>query len=316
MVSEPKTPLISALICTRNRGPSLSDTVSSILKNTHPNFELVIIDQSTNDETENAVRVYASDERLRYVRTATIGKGRALNLALAETKGDVIAITDDDCVAPPNWLEAFARIFADHPKVAVAFCNVTAAPHDCTKGFVPVYVREDDALITAVREKRHARGIGAGHAIRRGSVEKIGGFDNLLGPGSKFPSSEDFDIAVRALLAGYHVYETCSVAVEHFGYRNWEQGRELTRRDFNSMGAAYSKPIKCGRWEFLPVFIHEFSRHVLWPPIWDALRLRKPRITRVPAFVKGFVDGWRTPVDRTTLKFFDNPAAWKIKDLP
>lgn len=305
MVNESQSPLISALICTRNRGPSLSDTISSILANTHPNFELVIIDQSTNDETENAVRRYASDSRLRYVRTATIGKGRALNLALAETKGDVIAITDDDCIAPPNWLESFARIFDEHPNVAVAFCNVTAAPHDPTAGFVPVYVRDEDKLITTVRDKCHARGIGAGHAIRRTHVQKIGGFDDLLGPGSRFPSSEDFDIAVRSLLAGYHVYETSSVSVEHFGFRTWEQGRELTRRDFNSMGAAYSKPIKCGRWEFLTTLTNEFSRHVLWPPVYDALRLRKPRITRIPAFVQGFIDGWRTPVDRATLKFIE-----------
>ena len=53
----------------------------------------------------------------------------ALNAGLKETKGSVIAITDDDCTVPPKWLEKFASIFVTHPKVAVAFCSVEAGEH-------------------------------------------------------------------------------------------------------------------------------------------------------------------------------------------
>ena len=81
------------------------DTVSSILANTHPNFELVVVDQSKDNETLEALKPFGTDPRLRYVKIATIGKGNALNAGLTETKGSVIAITDDDCTVPPNWLE-------------------------------------------------------------------------------------------------------------------------------------------------------------------------------------------------------------------
>jgi glycosyltransferase involved in cell wall biosynthesis len=99
------------------------DTVLSILANTHPNFELVVVDQSKDDETLEALRPFGADPRLRYARIATVGKGNALSAGIAETKGSVIAITDDDCTVPPKWLEKFASIFTAHPKVAVAFCS-------------------------------------------------------------------------------------------------------------------------------------------------------------------------------------------------
>lgn len=303
-MTEGQTSLISALICTRNRGPSLVETITSILANTHPNFELVIIDQSSNDETENAAKPFFGDNRLRYIRSTTVGKARALNLGLAETSGDVVAVTDDDCIVPQNWLETFARIFAEHPNVAVAFCNVEAAEHDASKGFVPDYVRESEKLVTTLREKCDARGIGAGLAIRRSMVLKIGGFDTALGPGGKFPDCEDGDVAVRALLAGYYIYETATVSVEHFGFRTWAEGRQLARRSFLGIGAAYSKPLKCGRWDFLIIPAHEFFRYALLPPILDILRLRRPYgLGRIIAFMQGFIGGLRTPVDKTTLRF-------------
>ena len=113
------------------------DTVLSILANTHPNFELVVVDQSKDNETLEALKPFGADPRLRYVKIATVGKGNALNAGLTETKGSVIAITDDDCTVPPEWLEKFASIFATHPKVAVAFCCVGAGERHRTAGSIP-----------------------------------------------------------------------------------------------------------------------------------------------------------------------------------
>ena len=49
-------------------------------------------------------------------------------------------------------------------------------------------------------------------------IDAIGGFDPMLGPGSKFHDCDDRDIAIRALLARHHVYETSTIAVKHFGF--------------------------------------------------------------------------------------------------
>ncbi len=296
--------LITALICTRNRGRSLIGTISSILANTHPNFEIVVVDQSTDSETAQALTPFLHDERLRYVPQAAQGLGRARNLGLTEARGEIVAMTDDDCEVPPHWLETMAAVFEDHPQVAVAFCNVDPVPYDRTAGFIPAYQRSGDKMLLSSRDKCTARGIGAGIAVRRSVVLSLGGFDAMLGAGGGFHGCEDGDMAVRALLRGYGVYETDAVSVQHAGFRTWEEGRSMARRDFFGIGAAYAKPLKCGYWRFVVVPAYEFGCHALWPPISDLLHLRRPRgLGRIGAFLKGFVRGWQTPVDPQTLLF-------------
>lgn len=284
------------------------DTVASILANTHPNFELVVVDQSRDNQTMEALTSFGADPRLRYLKSTTIGKGDALNTGLRETKGSTIVMTDDDCTVPPNWLETFASIFVAYPKVAVAFCCVEAGEHDRAAGFVPDFVRSGDRMLTTMHDARHVRGLGAGIAVRRDMIEEIGGFDHMLGPGSKFHDCDDRDIAIRALLARYHVFETSTIAVKHFGFRSWQQGPQLARRNFLGIGAAYSKFLKCGRIELMYIPAREFIKYALWPPIRDVLHLRQPRgIVRITAFAEGFIDGLRTPIDRATMLFVEQP---------
>jgi glycosyltransferase involved in cell wall biosynthesis len=295
------------------------DTVSSILANSYPNFELVVVDQNKDNETWEALRPFSADPRLRYLKSATIGKGYALNAGLRETKGTAVAITDDDCTVPPNWLETFASIFTAHPMVAVAFCCVEAGEHDRTAGFVPDYVRTGDRMLTTMHDARLVRGLGAGMAVRRSMIEEIGKFDPMLGPGSRFLDCDDRDIAMRALLAHYHVYETSTIAVKHFGFRTWQQGRQLTHRNFLGIGAAYSKFVKCGRIELMYIPAYEFAKYALWPPVRDLVHLRQPSgMVRITAFMKGFIEGLRTPLDRATMTFVEgqriDPVPLKVSN--
>lgn len=280
--------------------------MASILANTHPNFELVVVDQSKDNQTMEALKSFGADPRLRYLKSTTIGKGDALNAGLRETKGSTIVMTDDDCTVPPNWLETFASIFVTYSKVAVAFCCVEAGEHDRAAGFVPDFVRTGDRMLTTMHDARHVRGLGAGIAVRRDMIEEIGGFDHMLGPGSKFHDCDDRDIAIRALLARHHVFETSTIAVKHFGFRSWQQGPQLARRNFLGIGAAYSKFLKCGRIGLMYIPAREFIKYALWPPIRDVLHLRQPRgIVRITAFAEGFIDGLRTPIDRATMLFVE-----------
>ncbi len=292
--------LITALVCTRNRGVSVTRTVESILANTHPDFELIVVDQSTDDGTAEAMVPYFADPRLRYVRSGTVGISRSRNLGIARARAAVVAITDDDCLVPPDWLERVAGIFDGRPEVAVAFYRVAAAPHDSRLGFVPAYACTGSRLLSTPRDKCRARGIGAGMAVRASAVRAVGGFDERLA------GCEEGDLAVRALLGGCRVYETDCVSVVHDGFRTHAEGSALSRRDWYGIGAAYAKPLKCGRWGFWPVPAYEFFVKALWPPLHDLLRLRRPRgVTRITAFIRGFVAGWRTPVDAKTLLFRD-----------
>jgi GT2 family glycosyltransferase len=294
-------PIVTALVCTADRGDAVVDTVASILANTYPAFELLVVDQSSDERTVAALAPL-DEPRLRVLRSPVKGKGVALNIGLAEARGGIIVCTDDDCLVPPSWIGQMAALFAPRPAVAVAFCNVEAAPHDRTAGFVPTYVRSGDRLVRSPLEKVTARGIGACIAVRRDAVRELGGFDPSFGPGGLFPSCDDWDVATRALLRGHAVYETDSVTVIHNGFRTFAQGRDHARRDWFAIGAVSAKPIRAGYWPGIVVALRVWLTYAVWPPIADALHLRRPvGLTRITSFVAGFTRGLGTPVDRRRL---------------
>ncbi|HEY3496736.1 MAG TPA: glycosyltransferase family 2 protein [Polyangiaceae bacterium] len=296
---------VTVAICTRNRGAAALVAARSVLESRHPAFRLLVIDQSTNDESERALDELKSDPRFTYQRTSSVGLSRARNIALRAADTEVVVFTDDDCEVVDGWLEAMQGIFDEFPSVAVAFCSVRAGPFDAALGFVPAYECRGTRLIRGFVGKCRARGMGAGLAVRRRTVlERLGGFDEMLGAGATFPSCEDGDMAVRALLEGFDVCETDRTYVIHHGFRSWKEGRELGRRDFSGVGAAYAKPLRVGRWDFVPVPLYELAVQAFWPPVNDLLHLRFPRgAARTLYFLHGFAQGLRAPLDPQNVVF-------------
>ncbi len=295
---------ISALVCTRNRGGSVVGTVESILVDDEYCDEVLVIDQSDDDETELAVRPLLKDSRVRYVRSNTQGKGVALNLGLEVAQNEIVAITDDDCEVDAAWGGTHARAFARYPKVAVTFGSVLAVDHDRQRGFIPTYVLKRSKLCKNIWDKLTARGIGANMAVRRKAIVDLGGFDPSLGPGGRFQACVDGDVAVRSLLAGHHVFETRDTRVYHSGFRDWSEGRTLTRNAWIGIGAAYLKLLKCGRLDALPLYVFEFVVGALLPAARATLTFqRRKGWLRVTSFLRGSVYGLRTPVDRHRLLY-------------
>jgi GT2 family glycosyltransferase len=295
--------LLSAVICTCNRGDTVLMALRSLLACAYPNFEVVLIDQSSDDRTMSAVAPFLSEPRLRYVRSDTKGLGRSHNIAVREARSELLIITDDDCEVPPDWLDRMASVFHRYPNVAVVYCNVVPAPHDPEVGFIPAYQCDSPRMLTHPRQG--PGGIGAGMAVRKSHVKALGGFDDRLGPGAPFPSGDEQDLSVRALLRGFHVYVTNETHVVHYGFRTWEEGKNLTRRDCRAAGAVAGKLFRSGHYSMLfsPVRVLWNFVLLLWA---DARLLRRPRgMGRITSFVRGFAQGLRAPMDRATLRFSD-----------
>src|ERR1700730_17342703 len=111
--------VVSVLVCTSNRPGSLLRTVRSLLASDAAHFELLVIDQSDGPESEQALAAFTSDPRLRYVRSRAQGKGAALNEGLRLARGDIVALTDDDCEAPPDWAAGMAQALEEQPTAAI-----------------------------------------------------------------------------------------------------------------------------------------------------------------------------------------------------
>lgn len=291
-------PRISAVICTRNRGARAVLAVQSILSNTHSSFELILIDQSTDPQTCEAMAPFRADPRFHYLWTPTEGVGKARNLGLRVAGAELVAFTDDDCSVPPNWLEAMEAIFARHPRVTVVFSTVEPGPHDPSAGFIPAYRCRRNKVVRSFGAKCLSRGIGASMAVRREQALDIGGFDDVLGPGAFFPSAEDVDIAIRAIAKGHWVYETADVSVVHYGFRTWYEGKALARRDWLGIGASYIKPLRAGYWAMLIIVLYEILIPCFLEPMKPVLKLHRPRgLGRMFAFLSGFFKGMRYSLD-------------------
>jgi glycosyltransferase involved in cell wall biosynthesis len=270
----------------------------------YQDFEIIVIDQSSNDDTKNTVDEFLKDTRIRYFRTDTPGLGRARTYGIAVARSEYCCFTDDDCEVSADWLGTMAKVLSENPRAAAAYCSVIAGPHDATKGFVPAYIPTHETVVANIPGKCKARGIGAGLSVRKSISDRIGGFDATLGAGSRFFSCEDGDFSVRALLAGYQIVETNKTSVLHHGFRTFEQGRKLSERDWFGIGSSYSKPLKAGRFNFAIVPLYEFFVVAMWPPINDLFHLRRPRgLTRPIFFLKGFFTCLTYPVDKKTLLF-------------
>lgn len=297
-------PSLSAIICTRNRGDSIAEAVRTVLANDHPDFELLVIDQSTDGRTAEAVAPYRADARLRYIPSPTKGLGRARNIGLAEARAGVIAFTDDDCSVPANWLRVMEDSINRDPRITVLFCNVLAGEHDSGAGFIPGHRRHDRVIVKSFFGRCRNRGMGAGMAVRRNSILAIGGFDEELGAGGLFPSAEDTDIALRAISKGQWVCETDEVAVTHHGFRDWSEARQLAARDWQGLGAAYMKLLRAGHPRASILWIHDLAIHCLLEPLSEMLRFRRPRgLARPFHFIRGGLKSLTVPVDKSRIVY-------------
>jgi GT2 family glycosyltransferase len=299
------TPPVSVVISTYNRGDSIIGTIQSILLNDYPHFKIIIVDQSENDLTETSLQPFLNNPSIHYIRTAMRGVSIGRNLGIANAENEFIAITDDDCETPKNWVSELANALIADSRIGIVFGNVLPGPHDHTAGFIPIYVRNNPFLARSISEKYRANGLAACMGLRRSVWQKLNGFDEMLG--WIFKGAEDVDFTVRTLMARYFVYETPKLWVVHHGFRNWKQGLTLIQNYSYGTGAMFAKYLKCGYWS-----VARFLLHLTWR--WGFGRSQMPdgllipaglgnrpyQLLRLAAFAKGFLAGVIKPVDRTT----------------
>ena len=300
-------PKVTVIVPTLNRGNRVLATLDSIMANHYPHFEMILIDQSTTDETEIAISTYKSNASFQYYRSASRGAGLARNIGLRKASSEYILFTDDDCTVPSNWIEKMVLTLEQNPKAALAFCTVLPGEHDSSQGVIPHFMYEKFRVVNSVKAYYRSIGMSAGLGARRQALLDLGGFDENLGPGSLFRSAEDHDLAIRALLAGWQVVETSETEVVHHGFRTYSEFRELTKRDWYGMGAAEGKHLKCGHLQILYLIAYNLIIRSFLEPISDVFRLKKPAgFRRMIYFLNGFIKAYRTPVDRQKFHFLIN----------
>ena len=219
--------MISVLIATYNRRSLLERTLRALEEQRLPKdrFEVIVVDNGSTDGTAALLAGARARGRidLRVTSVADPGKSVALNAAMPDARGDVLAFTDDDVVPEPEWLGAIGRAFEapDVDFVAGRILPLWEAPP-------PAWLSPALYGVIAVPdggpERRTIEGTGSGImpigtnlAVRRRVVERLGGWRTDLGKlRGTLRTGEDHEFFVRMLRAGCRgVYEPAA-RVGHF----------------------------------------------------------------------------------------------------
>jgi len=209
------TTLLAAVICTRARPDRLRRAIASLVAQSTPLAEILVVDDARLWEPD-AVAVASSFKGVRYLRGAGRGLDVARNAALANTRAPVVAFLDDDAVAAPDWSTHMLAAFED-PAVGACTGRVEPLALD-TPGQITFeanggYARGRER-IELPRDARRRRlhglpapliawtvsmGSGCSLAVRREAVLQISGFDEMLDNGEDLPGGGDHDLLWRLL---------------------------------------------------------------------------------------------------------------------
>lgn len=235
-------PVVSVIVCTRNRCAALAELLESLGRLSVPSdisWEVVVVDNGSTDGTALLLDSAVRRLPLRRVFEQRKGLSRARNAGLRAATGEIVAFTDDDCIPSPEWLARIAEEFGRDAGLAGIGGRVEL--HDARD--FPITIRTSrvrEALTDA--HQLPALMVGCNMAFRRWAMDAVGEFDITLGAGTPVGSAEDTDYIYRALLLGLRIEYVPDVLLAHnHGRRRIEAVAQLKRSYARGRGALLTK---------------------------------------------------------------------------
>lgn len=201
-------PFVSVIIAAYNEEKVISRTVQSILKSDYPHYEIIVVDDGSQDRTSAIVSEnFYNNERVHLIRKENGGKSSALNRGIQKAKGDIIVAIDADTIISHQAISLLVRHFMDE-KIAAVSGNMKVGN---MRNLLTICQHIE--YVTGFNLEKRAFGFlncvtvvpGAIGAWRKQVILECGGFtDDTL--------AEDTDMTLRILCQGY------TVAIEENAY--------------------------------------------------------------------------------------------------
>ena len=217
-------PAVSVLLPVRDAEPFLSDCIASLDRQTSSDFEVVAVDDGSEDGSGDALDAWgARDRRVSVHHLPPSGLVAALNAGLELCRAPLVARMDADDISHPRRLELQASALGERPEVGVVSCLVRHfRRHKVGKGF-RIYEGWLNSLVTpeAIARERFVESPVAHPSamVCREVLESAGGYRDFGGP-------EDYDLWLRLLERGVKIAK-----IERYLYFWREHGDRLTRVD-------------------------------------------------------------------------------------
>lgn len=191
-------PAVSVVLPTFNRSHLIGNAIKSILDQTYQDFEIIIVDDASTDNTKDVVLSF-SDERIRYMRLNTnMGVSAAINKGINSAKGTFIGLIADDDTWTSSKLERQVSTFnKGNPKLGLVYCG--AIKRDSSGNIYKIHPIARGDIYNRLLKRDYTCGSGT-WLVRRACFfdERVGLFDESL------HAREDYEMAVR-ISKYYHV---------------------------------------------------------------------------------------------------------------
>jgi len=223
-------PTLTVVVCTRGRPEQVRATLDALDRGT-PELPLLVVDQGEAPDPALAARA-ADTPRMRVLHDSGRGLSRARNLALAEIDSDWIVFVDDDCLVAEDFGVALLAEVSAHPDADWIAGDVRGGEADTDADLPPVTTFPVDRPLIrrGGRTLPGAIGFGVLFCVRRATAERLGGWDERLGPGiPELPAADDMDFNHRLLRAGGIAVLSPAVRAVHDQWRSADQVVELQR---------------------------------------------------------------------------------------
>ena len=192
-----ENPLVSVIMPVYNGRRYVKEAVDSVLAQTFTNFEFIIVDDGSNDGTDEILRQYAAaDKRIRIITRTNQGVTRSLNEGLAVATGTLIARMDADDISMPTRFEKQVRFLDAHSEHVLVGCRCLLVDPDgfpiCEKRDIALHHEQiDRSLLKMMWPLVHPAVM-----MRASAIKQIGNYD------PRYRTNQDHDLFLRLAEVG------------------------------------------------------------------------------------------------------------------
>lgn len=210
----------SVLMAVYNAGKPLRTAIESVLEQNEPDFEFLIIDDCSRDESAGTIREYAArDSRIRAIfQPENRGLAATLNTGLAEARTDLVLRMDQDDESLPHRAATQVRFMDSHPEIAVAGSFVFHMSRQPRYDRLVTLPTDHDEIVRTL--PKHNCIYHPSVIFRRSKILALGGYR------PQFKNAEDLDLWLRA----GRLHRLANIPLPLLRYRFSTQGMTLSRK--------------------------------------------------------------------------------------
>lgn len=221
-------PLVSIIVVNWNGAHLLEECLTSLLKTVYHNFEIIVIDNNSTDESEQVVKKF--DSVVFYKHHSNSGYTGGNNIGFRISKGKYLVTLNNDVIVDPHWLDSPVCLLEKHPSAGIISCRQMQYYDPEKIDGLFSYLKKDLTFYpygnnNRFDSKENYSGTGyvlianGGSAIlKKEMVEQIGGFDERF-----FAYYDETDLCMRANLHGWKIIYDPNSVVFHKGSQSFKQ---------------------------------------------------------------------------------------------